>query len=68
MKIIKQGKSKEELNKPKIRRFECHKCECVFDADETEYKADTDYIYTTYSCVCPNCGVWAFEQLSSRRR
>lgn len=68
MKIIKQGKSKEELNKPKIKRFECYKCECVFEADETEYKADTDYIYTTYSCGCPNCGESAFEQLSSRRK
>lgn len=48
MKIIKQGKSKEELNKPKIKRFECYKCECVFEADETEYTSDTDYIYTQH--------------------
>lgn len=68
MKIIKQGKSKEELNKPKIKRFECYKCECVFEADETEYTSDTDYIYTAYSCNCPNCGEIAFEQLSLRRK
>lgn len=41
MKIIKQGKSKAEIEKIKnvVKRFKCLTCECVFEADNNEYKA-----------------------------
>lgn len=63
MKIIKQGKSKEELEKIKnvVKRFKCLTCECIFEADKTEYEGEEDYIYMTYHCKCPNCGDDAFE-------
>lgn len=40
IKIIRQGKSKEELDKA-YRRFECLHCGCIFEADKYY--------------VCPNC-------------
>lgn len=48
MKIIKQGKSKEELKAilKKTKCFECKTCGCVFEADY---------------CECPNCGNRANE-------
>ena len=54
MKIIKEG-DKSRLHT--IIRFECDKCGCVFEADETEYKTGyTDYYCTFVSCDCPTCG------------
>ena len=40
MKILKQGKSKEEVDRiiKRVRQFECPICGCVFEADDTEYK------------------------------
>lgn len=63
MKIIKQGKSKEELKTilNKTKRFECKTCGCIFEADKGEYKFEEDYICSTYYCKCPNCGGNAFE-------
>lgn len=63
MKIIKQGKSKEELKAilNKTKRFECKTCGCIFEANEGEYKFEEDYIYSTYYCKCPNCDGTAFE-------
>lgn len=58
MKIIKQGKSKEELEKILRRtvRFTCHTCGCVFEADKNEYSVSSGYgFYTVRTCVCPNC-------------
>lgn len=60
MKIIKQGKSKEEIDRiiKQVRLFECPVCGCVFEADNTEYK----YQYSQreaaewWQCKCPNCG------------
>lgn len=63
MKVIKQGKTKEEL-KAKLKatkRFECKTCGCVFEADEDEYEFEEDYIYSSYYCKCPNCGQRANE-------
>ena len=63
MEIIKQGKTKEELKAilNKTKCFECMTCGCIFKANEGEYEASHDYIYTTYYCNCPNCGIRAFE-------
>lgn len=63
MKIIKQGKSKEELEVilKNEKQFKCGVCECIFKADKTEYESEDDYIYTTYYCKCPNCGNIAYE-------
>lgn len=63
MKIIKEGKTKEELEKTlkNTKRFECKTCGCVFEANDDEYKYDQDYIYTTCYCKCPNCEQNAFE-------
>ena len=35
MKILKQGKSKEEVDRiiKRVRQFECSICGCVFEAD-----------------------------------
>lgn len=63
MKIIKQGKSKAEIKKIKniVKRFKCLTCECVFEADNNEYKSSQVYTYVPYYCKCPNCGDDAFE-------
>lgn len=57
MKIIKEGKTKEELEKmlKNTKRFECKTCGCIFEADDDEYEYEEDYIYCTYYCTCPNC-------------
>ncbi len=62
MKVIKQGKSKEELKAilNKTKRFECPTCGCIFEADEDEYDVDNDF-YSSFYCKCPNCGRNGFE-------
>lgn len=68
MKIIKQGKSKAEVERmiKATKRFECDLCGCIFEADKTEYETEEDYIYMTYHCKCPNCGDNAFELRRSK--
>ena len=63
MKIIKEGKSKEELEAilKATKRFECKTCGCVFEADNDEYNYMDDYIYSRYYCECPNCATRAYE-------
>ncbi len=56
MQIIKKG----DLNKlKKIKRFECDKCGCIFEADQTEYKPTPGIAAQRgegdYRCVCPYC-------------
>lgn len=53
MKIIKEG----NLDKlKKIKRFECITCDCIFEADETEYQwYSGQYNEDCYSCECPCC-------------
>ena len=62
MKIIKQGKTKEELDAilKETKRFECKTCGCIFEADKGEYKREEDFIHGTYFCDCPNCCHKAF--------
>lgn len=68
MKIIKQGKSKEELEVilKNEKQFKCRTCECIFEADKTEYESEDDYIYTMYYCKCPNCGNIAYKDTGRR--
>ena len=70
MKIIKQGKSKEEIDRitKRVRQFKCSICDCVFEADNTEYKHQfyqkeaTDW----WECKCPNCGMVTTESTPTR--
>lgn len=57
MKIIKQGKTGEELNHilNKTKCFECKICGCIFEADVGEYTYETQHNETHYYCRCPNC-------------
>lgn len=65
MKVIKQGKNKEELKAifNETKRFECMTCGCVFEADKGEYKHSSscrnEDVY--YYCECPNCKKNAHE-------
>jgi len=53
MTIIVEG----DLNRlNKVKRFSCRECGCVFDADKTEYTAESQYNETYYKCTCPTCG------------
>lgn len=63
MKIIKEGKTKEELEKilKHTKRFECKTCGCIFEANKDEYKHEVDWVYSNYYCKCPNCGQNAYE-------
>jgi hypothetical protein len=63
MKIIKQGKTKEELKiiLKKTKCFECKTCGCVFEADDGEYETVEVQIYSYCFCKCPNCGQRAKE-------
>lgn len=64
MKIIKQGKTEEELKAilKETKCFECKTCGCVFEADKGEYTYTTQYNETHYYCKCPNCKIYnAYE-------
>lgn len=70
MKILKQGKSKEEIDRTikQVRQFECSTCGCVFEADKTEYKHqfyqrdDEEW----WECKCPNCGKLTNKSIPTR--
>lgn len=70
MKIIKQGKSKEEVDRiiKRVRQFECSICGCVFEADDTEYKYRFYQIDATewWECKCPNCGKLTNKSIPTR--
>ena len=53
MKIIKYGDKNKLL---KIKTFNCDCCGCLFEADNTEYKVDSQYNETYYYVRCPVCG------------
>lgn len=64
MKIIRQGKSKEEFERTikATKRFECKLCGCIFEADKGEYKSyECEYNGIDYYCICPNCETKANE-------
>lgn len=60
MKIIKEGNAE-----PKVKRFSCNYCGCVFEADETEYRPLADAIAYMKDgidsfCICPCCEKTAY--------
>lgn len=65
MKIIKQGKTEEELKAilNETKRFECGTCGCVFEADKDEYNHTLSCRNedVNYFCKCPNCKKNAHE-------
>lgn len=53
MKIIKVG-DMNRLNT--MHRFECERCGCVWEADASEYRIESDYRNGRYYvCKCPTC-------------
>lgn len=68
MNIIKQGKSKEELEKirKQTKRFACSLCDCIFEADINEYNYEEENTFISYYCECPNCGEKAYEARPTR--
>ena len=55
MKIIKEG-----IADSAIKRFECKKCGCIFEANEREYRSSSWgevnlSILPAYKCACPTC-------------
>lgn len=71
MKIIKHGKKPEPLNP--VKRFECPRCGCVFEADDSEYYHGTEgwgqanchgvEVHLYFYCKCPECDAVANEVL-----
>lgn len=64
MNIIKQGKSKEEVERmiKATKRFECERCGCIFEANKDEYSCrQCGYNESEYYCICPNCEMRANE-------
>ena len=70
MKILKQGKTKEEVERiiKQTRQFECTICGCIFEADNTEYKHQCCQREATewYECECPNCGKYTSKSIPVR--
>lgn len=62
MKIIKNGKPKVV-----VKTFKCPYCECVFEADNSEYKTSTYRNEINSYCRCPECGNEAPETFESWR-
>ena len=58
MKIIRYG-DKYKVLKPKT--FNCDFCGCVFEADNTEYKANSQYNETYYYVRCPFCERYVYK-------
>lgn len=53
MRVIKQG---DLARVESLRRFECERCGCVFEASGTEYRTEHDYRNGVYFVMeCPTC-------------
>lgn len=63
MKIIKEG---TQAQIDKVKRFECDKCGCIFEADKTEYESTSQYNETHYHCTCPFCKAIAYKEIPLR--
>lgn len=61
MKIIKDGDTKKiEQMQKQTKRFKCHVCDCVFEANKGEYE-DAVQWEPLASAVCPCCSQTAYE-------
>lgn len=61
MKILKDG----DLNRVRgIRRFECPRCGCIFEADNKEYTHEYSQREACgwYSIQCPTCKWWITQE------
>lgn len=58
MKIIKQGEIRK-LNK--METFDCKFCNCIFEADKTEYKIGMQYNQEYLYIKCPFCGHMVYK-------
>lgn len=53
MKIIKSG-DKEKARC--VKRFECYRCGCIFEADNTEYETKMNFENEYHAVInCPTC-------------
>lgn len=62
MKIIQRGNL--DLLK-EIRKFECDRCGCIFEAEKGEYQVYSQYNEPYYTCICPTCRDVALEMRST---
>lgn len=62
MKIIQRGNL--DLLK-EIRKFECDRCGCIFEAEKGEYQVYSQYNEPYYTCICPTCRDVALEMCST---
>lgn len=60
MKIIQHGR-KPVFNTIQFKKFRCHYCSCVFEADKGEYRVWAQLNTLFYQCKCPDCGEYANE-------
>lgn len=60
MKIIKQGHI--ELLEG-IKKFECEKCGCIFEANRAEYRSGMQYNIDYYYCRCPTCNTTVYKEV-----
>lgn len=61
MNIIKEGRKPQ---KP-ILRFQCDMCGCIYEANETEYKAFSSHGHLS---VCPCCGKTVYKVISPMQK
>lgn len=61
--IIRQG----NLKSPVIR-FECHRCNCVFEADKDDYKLILTSDGLAYITDCPHCYKRVAYMMTTDRR
>ena len=59
MRIIRQGEI-EKLYK--VETFDCNFCNCLFEADNTEYKIGCQYNQEYLYIDCPFCGRTVYKE------
>jgi len=60
MKIIREGNL---VTTKKIKRFECARCKCIFEASKDEYSCQAGrYNEIMYTARCPHCNEKVYEE------
>ena len=59
MNIIKQGDPDRAKG---VRRFECKKCGCIFEATAKEYQHSSQYNEFYTYCKCPCCNTYVYQE------
>lgn len=65
MKILKVGKI-DKLKGTKL--FICKHCDCIFMAENTEYKINSQYNHIYYSIKCPFCKSMVYTDDEKQRK